>query len=673
MKRTHEYRMKFDEQARKLVAQMTLEEKIYMMSGHSQPSASMGGGGYNLEPYPFGGCKRLGIPELYFCDGPRGCVSGSSTCFPVPMARGASFDPELEYQIGRAIGKEVLGNGGNYFGGVCMNIPYHPGAGRSQECYGEDSYHMGEMASALALGVQEENVIACAKHFAFNSMERSRFKVNVTMDERTEKEVYLPHFQKVINRGAASVMNAYNLYQGQKCGHNPYLLREVLKKEWDFDGFVISDFAFGVSSAGGGISGGCDVEMHLCMTYTEKNVKKALEKGEITEAMLDEACLRITRTTLAFEKARKAEIPHGKEVLAGKDHISLARRAAAESITLLRNESQILPLKESMKLALIGDLANTENIGDHGSSKVRPPYITTLVQAIEKEYVHVKAKYVPTKKIRKEREAIQSADCAVIVCGMNHGDEGEYLWTHGGDRSSLELHKKDLKMIEQVSELNPNTIVVLMGGNVILTNSWKDKVKAILFAYYPGMEGGSALADILFGKVNPSGKLPFIIAQKESDYPQIKWNTKAQHYDYYHGYHKLDKENKRCDYPFGFGLSYTQFVLGEAEVVEDAGDTIQISAVVKNTGERYGAEVVQVYVSYPESKIEHPRTTLCGFQKVFLEAKEEKRVMITVNKNDLKYYDVSCKQYALDPNYRFYIGTNQKAIVPVTFSDTPVV
>ena len=171
MKCTKEYRMGFDGKASQIVSLMSLKEKIHMMAGHSEPSASMGGGGYNMVPYPFGGCQRLGVPELHFCDGPRGCVSGSSTCFPVPMARGASFDPELEREIGRVIGKEVLGNGGDYFGGVCMNIPYHPGAGRSQECYGEDSYHMGEMASALMVGVQEQNVIACVKHFAFNSMD----------------------------------------------------------------------------------------------------------------------------------------------------------------------------------------------------------------------------------------------------------------------------------------------------------------------------------------------------------------------------------------------------------------------------------------------------------------------------------------------------------------------
>ncbi len=663
MKCTKEYRLRFDAQAKRLVSQMTLEEKIHMMAGHSEPSASMGGGGYNLEPYPFAGCKRLGIPELMFCDGPRGCVSGSSTCFPVSMARGATFDPELEREIGRVIGREVLANGGNYFGGVCMNIPYHPGAGRSQECYGEDSYHMGEMASALMEGVQEMNVIACAKHFAFNSMERSRFKVNVTADERTEKEVYLPHFRKVIERNAASVMNAYNLYKGKKCGHNPYLLRDVLKSGWDFDGFVISDFAFGVTSAAGGINGGCDVEMHLRMNYTEKKVKAALAKGEITESLLDEACIRIVRTTLAFEEARKGERTYSKEILACKEHIALARKAAAQSITLLQNKDQLLPLSQSKTVCLIGDLADTGNIGDYGSSKVRPPYVTTLVQAMKKEYPGVRMEYIPTKQVKRKLDAIRRADCAVIVCGMSHSDEGEYIWTKGGDHSSLQLHKKDLKMIDQVSAVNPNTAVALMGGNVILTNSWKGKVKAILFAYYPGMEGGGALADILFGKVNPSGKLPFAIASRETDYPEISWNTKAQFYGYYHGYHKLDKENRPCDFPFGYGLSYTSFQLGAPQVLENDEACAVISVPVTNTGSRSGAEVVQLYASFPNSPVDRPVRTLCGFKRTELTPGETAAVEIEIDKDDLRRYSEAEKQFVSDTGYEIFAGTSHRDLV----------
>ncbi|MBQ1376348.1 MAG: glycoside hydrolase family 3 protein, partial [Lachnospiraceae bacterium] len=351
MDNTKEYRMRFDEQARELLSQMTLEEKIYMLGGHSTLKDSMGGGSYNEVPYMFGGCERLGIPELGFCDGPRGVVSGNSTCFPAAMACGATFDRGLEKEIGHVIGKEIRGNGGSYFGGDCMNIPYNPGAGRSQEAFIEDSYHMGEMAVALMEGVQEEGVVACIKHYAFNSMERSRFKVSVTADKRTEREVYLPHFKKAVEAGAGSVMNAYNLYQGEKCGHNKYLLRDVLKDEWGFDGFVISDFMWGVKDTAGGLNGGCDVEMHVTNVYSEKKVKKALAEGTVTEDRIDDACLRIIRTTLAFEEQRKALPAMDKSILACDEHIALARRAASESITLLKNEDGILPLNKADDIA----------------------------------------------------------------------------------------------------------------------------------------------------------------------------------------------------------------------------------------------------------------------------------------------------------------------------------
>ena len=264
-------RRSYDAKARALVEQMTLDEKIHLMSGNismlwlgAQIALQ---NGYNHIPYPAGGCQRLGVPALRFCDGPRGVVPKRNTCFPVAMARGASFDIQLEQKVGDIIGKEVRAAGGNFFGGVCVNLPYNPGWGRSQEVYGEDSIHMGKMASALVKGVQHHNVIACVKHYAFNSMENARFKVSVTADKRTEREVYLRHFKKVIDAGAASVMSAHNKYHGEHCGHNHYLLNQVLKEEWEFDGFVISDFLYGIRDTVGGINGGCDVEMCVSNYY----------------------------------------------------------------------------------------------------------------------------------------------------------------------------------------------------------------------------------------------------------------------------------------------------------------------------------------------------------------------------------------------------------------------
>ena len=663
MKTTKTYQMQFDEKAREIVSRMTLEEKITMMAGRCKVTDSFVGGKYNIVPYPFGGCERLNVPPLQFCDGPRGVVSGSSTCFPVSIARGATFDRELEREVGSTIGKEVLANGGNYFGGVCMNIPYNPGAGRSQECFGEDSYHMGEMAVALMEGVQGENVMACAKHYAFNSMECSRFKVNVDCDKRTEQEVYLPHFRKVIDAGIGSVMNAYSLYKGEHCGHSKYLLRELLKDGMNFDGIVISDFMLGVRSAEKGIPGGCDVEMHFRWHYTENKIKAAMKKGTITEDMLDDACLRIVRGTLAFEEARKGETIPGKEILACPEHAALARKVASESITLMQNKDGLLPLGKEMKVVFAGDLADEENIGDHGSSKVRPPYVKTLLQAMKEEYNEVSFSFVPTKEVEKQADVIRSADAVVIVAGMRHNDEGEYAFILGGDRKSLELHRDELDMIDRIAAYNSKTAVVLMGGNVIMTHSWMNKVKAILFAYYPGMEGGGALADVLFGKTNPCGHLPFAIACNENDYPQVKWDTREQWYDYWHGYHKLDKENKPCDFAFGHGLSYTSFEMGDLALASNDENKAVFTAKVTNTGNREGKAVPQLYVAFDNSAVERPVRTLMGFEKVALHPGETKEVTFSVNKSELCWYDEKSACFRPDASYTAYLGSSERDLI----------
>ena len=301
-----EERLQYDGKAREIVSRMTLDEKIRLMSGRTSvlvlalQQIGRGRLGYHFRPFPAGGCERLGVPELLFCDGPKGVLPGRSTCFPVTMARGASFDRELEEQVGEVIGKEVRAVGGNFFGGVCINLPYNPGWGRSQEVYGEDSMHMGKMGSALIRGVQKHNVIACIKHYAFNSMELVRFKVNVKADKRTEREIYLRHFKECIDAGAGAVMSAYNKYQGEHCGHNHYLLNQVLKDEWGFDGFVISDFIYGVRDTAKGVNGGLDVEMPNSNWFSVKKLKAEVRKGTVKEETIDKAAVRIVRTLLAF-------------------------------------------------------------------------------------------------------------------------------------------------------------------------------------------------------------------------------------------------------------------------------------------------------------------------------------------------------------------------------------
>ena len=654
------YRLSFTQQAQSLVEQMSLKEKVVLLAEHCKWYQSMGIGSYNSFPYGAGGNERLGISQMLFCDGPRGCVSGNSTCFPVSMARGATFDPELEERVGNAIAKEIRANGGNFYGGVCINVPYNPGGGRSQETYGEDSVHIGRMASALVKGVQDESVIACIKHFAFNSMENSRFWVNITADKRTEREIYFRHFKECIDAGAGAVMSSYNRYLGHFNGANNYLLRDVLKGEWDFDGFVVSDFFFGLHNTAGGMNAGLDVEMNIRRKYTYGNIKRALKKGKITIEQINEASVRIVRTILAAENA-KGDRNYPESLIACKEHIALAREVAEKSITLIKNENRLLPLDGNRikRIALVGNLAKEENIGDNGSSQVHPPYIKTLEQALRENYKNIRVDFVPTNAVKAKKDIIEKADAVICVVGMKHSDEGEYIVVIGGDRKQLGLKRKEPEMLREVGALNKNTVAVVMGGNMIRMNEWHDSINSILFAYYPGMEGGTAIADIIFGKVNPGGKLPFVIGKRDSDFPQVKWLTLNQEYGYYHGYKKLLKDKKEEDYSYGFGLSYTEFEISEPVLSEITEDTAEFSVTVKNIGEREGSETLQLYVGYENSAAERPERELKDFKRVYLAPGEEAEVTLKVSKSALAYYgEKGFTEEDLD--YIAYVGNSEK-------------
>ncbi len=654
------YRLSFTAEAEELVSKMSLKEKVVLLAGHCKWYQSMGIGSYNSFPYGAGGNDRLGISQMLFCDGPRGCVSGNSTCFPVSMARGATFDPELEERVGTAIAKEIRANGGNFYGGVCINVPYNPGGGRSQETFGEDSRHIGKMASALVKGVQSESVIACIKHFAFNSMENSRFWVNVNADKRTEREIYLRHFKECIDNGAAAVMSSYNRYLGHFNGANNYLLRDVLKGEWDFDGFVVSDFFFGLHNTSGGMNAGLDVEMNIRRKYTYTNIKRALKKGKITMRQIDEASVRIVRTILAAENAKGDKV-YPPELIACDEHIALAKEVAEKSITLIKNKNGLLPLNVNKvrSIALVGDLADEENIGDNGSSQVHPPYIVTVKQAIEQNYPDAHMTYIPTSEVKDRHYIIEHADAVITVCGMKHSDEGEYIVVIGGDRKDLGLKKKEVNMIKEVSSLNKNSIVVLMGGNMIRMSEWHEDVNSVLFAYYPGMEGGTAIADIIFGKVNPGGKLPFVIGKDDKDFPEVKWQTLEQDYGYFHGYKKLLEDEKEEDYSYGFGLSYTQFDISEPVLSFADGERAEFTVSIKNTGDREGSETLQLYIGYENSAVKRPVRELFDFKRMYLKKGESAEVKLSVTKQELSYYGKN-GFVTEDINYIAFIGNSEK-------------
>ena len=678
MRATKAYRLKMTEEARKIVSQMSLEEKVNLMSanldvsiltpeyvGKMMSDETMH---YNVTPYEAGGCERFGLPPMKFADGPRGvvCGNGQATCFPVSMARGASFDTALEEEVGHCIGREVRAFGGNLFAGVCINMPYNPGWGRSQETYGEETNHIGAMGAALVRGVQDEDVMACVKHFAFNNMENARFKASVTCDQRTEKEVLLPHFKDCLDAGAASIMSSYNRYNGVHCGHHHYLLTEVLKGDWDFDGFVMSDFIWGVKDTVEAANGGQDIEMMLTNYFGDKLIK-AVRDGFVPEERIDDAALRIVRTILAFDRGHKE---YDMSVVGSKAHIAVAKKAAEESITLVKNKG-VLPLDRAKvkKLALIGKLGDTANIGDHGSSRVRAAYVVTPLEGLKAANPDCEIVFDDGSDIERAKAAAAAADAVVFVVGYSHDDEGEfvsaeqtgnYLGGLGGDRKQgLGLHADEVALLNAVAPVNPNHAVVLIGGNMIMMTEWYDAANAILMAYYPGQEGGTAIAEILYGDVNPSGKLPFVVPYSESDLPWVDWEATDQYYEYYHGYARLDKNGVKPLVPYGFGLSYTSFENAAPEVRVE-GDALVASVRVKNTGERAGDQVVQLYAGYENSAVDRPLRQLCGFARVSLQPGEEKAVQISVPLQKLKWYDPVHREWKLEQmEYTIYAGASE--------------
>ena len=660
---------------------LSLDEKIGIMNGQVTEQKLLDDlfvlEHYNVKPYPTLAVDRLGLPNVRFVDGPRGVVAGSATCFPVSMARGATFDRALEEEIGRAIGAEIRSLGGNYYGGVCINLPRNPRWGRAQECYGEDPYHLGEMGAALTQGVQSQNVMACVKHFAMNSIENARFKADVHTDKRTLHEVYLPHFKRCIEAGAASVMGAYNKVCGEQASESRYLLRDVLRDQWSFEGFTLSDFLWAVKDGVKAVQNGMNIEMPCFCHYVE-DLPKAVENGTLDMADIDEAVSYILRTTLYFE-TRKDPQEYPVDILACSKHCALARRAAEESMTLLKNEANVLPLDKAKtgKIVVLGVLGNTENIGDHGSSKVHPYYTITPLRGLMRKMPTAQVLYHDGSDLEKARRLASQADAVVIVAGYIHSDEGEYLSDRsdiaevGGDRVSMRLHGRDIDLIRGVKGLCPNTVVSIVGSSAILIDEWVDDVPAVLFSFYSGMEGGNALADILFGDVCPGGKLPYTVAQQEADYPFFDPDCEQITYEYYHGYAKMEKEGKAVAYPFGYGLSYTSFAVSAPRVSVQSG-TAKVTVTLSNTGAMKGAEVLQLYVGCENSAVDRPVKTLRDFVRVELMPNESQEVALCFTKASMAYFneatDAFCEE---DIPYTVYVGNSSATaslqVATVTF------
>jgi len=648
----------------KALDMMTLKEKVASMSGNNFYLLLLKDHKFGVRAYPGGGVKRLSIPPFLFTDGPKGVSMPGSTCFPVSMARGASWDIILEEKVGEVIGKEARAQGANLFGGVCINLLRHPAWGRAQETFGEDPFHIGEFGAAIIRGVQKHNVMATAKHYAANSIEYSRFKVNVQISERALREVYLPHFKRCIEDGCATVMSAYNKVRGEYCGHNSYLLRDILKGEWGFNGFVHSDWMNGLRDTIKGISGGLDVEMPRAKYYGRK-LEKAVKLGKVPLNLVDDSVRRILRTTLKFTTKEDPQ-KYDSGLIGCDDHVLIAREVAEKSMVLLKNQNNLLPFNtnEMNSLAVVGPLSDKKNTGDHGSSHVRQKNIITPLQGIKNSVGNeINIIHNEGHDIDVAQQIAQSVDSVVLIVGYTSKDEGEYIphISKGlGDRPSLGLKDNDLKLIDAVTKVNKKCVVVLVGGSAILMEEWKEKVPSILMAWYSGMEGGNALANILFGKANPSGKLPFTIPKDPTHLPYFEIDIDEIEYGYYHGYTLMEKENIEPAFLFGFGLSYTEYTYKNLQV-KSTEEKIVVNVDVSNIGAIAGEEIVQLYIGFENSSVDRPIKLLRGFKRVALNPNETKTVSIEVKKKDLAWYNPDNREWEVESiEYTIYVGSSSK-------------
>jgi beta-glucosidase len=809
-----------DKKIEALIKKMTLEEKVSLVSG--------------IDNWHTKAIPRLGLPSIKVTDGPHGCRTASSvnqnetipaTCFPTGIGLAATWNTELVGKVGAAVGRETRDRGCTVILGPCVNIHRHPLGGRNFESYSEDPYLSGEMAAAFIKGAQTQDIGTSVKHFALNNQEYQRMSISAEATERAMREIYFPSFEKAVKEGGSlTVMCSYNKINGVYSAENPWLLTDVLKKEWGFEGLVISDW-FAVHSTAPTANSGLDLEMPGPALWLGKKLLDAVKKGEVKEAQVDDMVRRILTVmsrTGTLETARKPG-----DLKSKPEHEKLAREAAAESITLLKNDRNVLPLKKTIKtLAVIGPLAAKASVQGGGSAGVTPYYTVSPLEALQKKlgkkvkivfeqgccshvftvplnaaylttesgepglkgeyfanngfsgkpvavknetnfrqrwgndtppvkgvkdefsirwtglfhakatgsytfglategwcriYIGQKAACsnwgektvfdfmpssekkgeitmkagqtypikiefcrnpemvtimrslrigcddpVPAKLAESAAAAAKNADAAVVFAGMTDEYESE-----GFDRKTMDLPPGQAELIKNVAAANKNTVVVLNNGTPVTMAPWLGKAAAVVEAYYPGQECGNAIVDVLFGDVNPSGKLPDTFPVRYEDNPAfVNYPGEDGKVLYcegiYIGYRYYDAKKIEPLFPFGHGLSYTSFKYGNLQVTPAKarpGDKIHVSLDVKNTGRVAGQEVVQLYVADPAAKVSRPPQELKAFRKVKLDPGETAKVQFTLDKRSLAYYDVAAKDWVAEPGaFEVLVGSSSRDI-----------
>ena len=659
-----------EEKVDALVAQMTLQEKIQMVHGERK----RGFIGY-VPAIP-----RLGIPELALTDGPAGVRHGPGTAFPAPVALAATWDRVLAHEYGAALGIESKAKGQNILLGPMINIVRVPEGGRNFETFGEDPYLTAQMSTEEIKGIQSQGVIAEAKHYAANNQEKQRLIVSADVDERTLREIYLPAFEAAVKEAkVGSIMAAYNKVNGTYCSENTHLLQDILKGEWGFDGFVVSDWG-ATHSTVPSANNGLDMEMPTGEFLGDK-LMAAVQSGQVSQATIDDKVRRILRVMLRFglmeKKFADGPIDYNSQAQVG-------RRVAQSGVVLLKNDNNLLPIdfKKFKSVAIIGPYANQATSGGGGSARITPLYTMSPLGALLNRAGASTTlrflRFVPANDLTKSDPATTGAGLAADAAQLAKECELAIVFardfeTEGDDRASISLPDEQDNMIEAVVTANPRTIVVLNTGCVVSLEKWVGKVPAILQGWYPGQDDGNVIADVLLGNVNPSGKLPITFPRSRQDvavntaeqYPGVG-QTGRYSEGIFVGYRHHDKSNVAPLFPFGHGLSYTTFdysdiKVGKAEI--KAGQTQTIDVQVKNSGRREGAEVVQLYVQDVKASVERPAKELKGFAKISLKPGESKRVQFGLNDRSLAYYDAAQKKWVVEPGeFKVLVGSSSRDI-----------
>ncbi len=650
-------------QYEQIIKQMTLEEKARMMSGKNT---------WETVDY-----EKYGIPSMVMSDGPHGLrrqagagdhlglnASLPATCFPTAAGMANTWDEKLGEEIGQALAQEAVTMNVNVILGPGLNIKRSPLCGRNFEYFAEDPYLAGKMAAAYVRGIQSQGIAACPKHFAANSQELRRMANDSVVDERTFRELYTTGFEIAVKEGKArSIMSSYNEINGVYANEDSHLLQEILVDEWGFDGYVVSDWG-GSNDHALGVKNGSHLEMPGTGNSGVHDIVSAVKKGTLPEEILDQRLDELLKVIFATHEATEKAKDTSYDV---EGHHQLARKAAQESIVLLKNDDAILPLKPHTKVAVIGDFARTPRYQGAGSSLVNPAKapesILEQIKETDLEVVSYAQGYVRNRKenkklVQEAREAAKKADVVLFFGGLDEISESEGL-----DRTHMKMPKAQSALIDELSTVNDNIVVVLSAGSAI-EMPWYSYVKGIVHGYLGGQAGASAMLHVLTGQVNPSGKLNETYPLSYEDTPAYRYYpSKERSSEYreglYVGYRYYTTVGKKVRFPFGYGLSYTTFAYSDLQVTGEG-----VTFTLTNTGEREGTEIAQLYVGRQSDTVFRPVRELKGFSRVTLAPGESKKVTITFDDKTFRFYDTRTNTWEIESGtYQIMIGTDAEHMV----------